>query len=103
MKNDKGFGPGRNVERNQSIIESIGGGEKVREYQGTKVGDIVHADILEGEVASGVAAGLDRRIKLEGIGLTDLRDVYKPEELTKFAKPGDTTWAARVIEVPDEK
>lgn len=77
--------------------------KKPKEYHGVKVGDIVHADILEGEEVGGEAAGLDSRIKLKGIGQTDLRDVYKKEELTEFAKPGDTTWAARVIEVPDEE
>ena len=77
-------------------------GEKPKEYRGTKVGDIVHADILQGEIVGGEAAGLDPRIKLEGIGQTDLREVYNESELTENAKPGDTTWAARVIEVPDE-
>ncbi len=77
--------------------------EKPREYHGTKVGDIVHADILQGDIVRGEAAGLDPRIKLEGIGQTELREVYDESELTKNAKPGDTTWAARVIEVPNEE
>lgn len=77
--------------------------DKPKEYKGIKVGDIVHADILNGEEVGGEAAGLDPRIKLVGIGQTDLRNVYKPEELTESAKSGDTTWAARVIDIPDEE
>jgi hypothetical protein len=68
-----------------------------------KVGDIVKADILQGEIVGGEAAGLDHRIKLGGIGQTDLREVYDESELTENAKPGDTTLAARIIEVPDEE
>mgnify|MGYP001575294640 CR=1 FL=1 len=68
-----------------------------------EVGDIVKADILEGEIVGGEAAGLDPRIKLEGVGQVNLREVYDEDELTEFAKPNDTTWGARIIEVPSEE
>jgi len=75
---------------------------EAKHFKNPEIGDIVKADISNEEIANGQVAGLDPRIKLEGVGLVNLREVYDEWELTEFAKPDDTTWGARIIKVPDE-
>lgn len=68
----------------------------IRDY----LGALVPANIDRGEVVDGAAAGLHGGYTIRGIGLRPLREVYPAEELTEFAKPGDTCWAAEIIGVP---
>lgn len=96
------------LDTDENIAEKVAIGilndmPEAKRFKKPEVGDIVKADILDGEIASGAAAGLDPHIKLEGVGQVNLREVYDEWELTEFAKPNDTTWGARIIEVPGEE
>lgn len=66
------------------------------------VGQLVEADILQGEYASGEAAGLSERVTLLGVGYLPLWKLLPSEELTEFTGDRDSTLAAVIISIEEE-